>query len=163
MTEPKITNNNGSRDLLLPRWTVPLIWAVIVLIIQVLMPWAFAKFGPRFGWTQQTPGWWNLAGIIAVVIGLGLYAWCLVFYSPPALVRDGPYRISRNPMYVSGLFVWFGWVVTYGSPVVFLALVVLWVMFAFRVIPHEERLLEDLFGDEYLEYKKSVRRWIGWI
>jgi protein-S-isoprenylcysteine O-methyltransferase Ste14 len=33
--------------------------------------------------------------------------------------------------------------------------------FAFRVIPHEEGLLEELFGDEYLECKRTVRRWIG--
>jgi protein-S-isoprenylcysteine O-methyltransferase Ste14 len=33
-------------------------------------------------------------------------------------------------------------------------------MFAFRVIPYEERQLEALFGDNYLDYKRSVRRWI---
>jgi protein-S-isoprenylcysteine O-methyltransferase Ste14 len=64
-------------------------------------------------------------------------------------------------MYVSGLFVWLGWTVFYGSPAVFVGLVLLWSVFTFRVIPHEERQLEGLFGDEYLEYKSSVRRWIG--
>jgi protein-S-isoprenylcysteine O-methyltransferase Ste14 len=172
-----INNNNRNdkshRELLLPRWAIPLVWAVIVLIIQVLLPWAIAKFGPRFCWTQLTPDWWNLTGLIAVVVGLALYTWCLVFhfrsyrnsvrvgFSPPHLVTSGPYRVSRNPMYVSGLFVWLGWTIFYGSPAVFIALVLLWSVFAFRVIPHEERLLEGLFGDNYIEYKRSVGRWIG--
>jgi len=64
-------------------------------------------------------------------------------------------------MYVSALFAWLGWTVFYGSPAVFAALVLLCSVFAFRVIPHEERLLEALFGDDYLEYKRSVRRWVG--
>ncbi len=64
-------------------------------------------------------------------------------------------------MYVSGLFTWLGWVVFYGSPAVLVALVLLWSGFTFRVIPHEERQLEALFGDDYREYKRSVRRWIG--
>ena len=64
-------------------------------------------------------------------------------------------------MYASGLFAWLGWTVFYGSPAVFTALLLLWLIFAFRVIPHEERQLEILFGNDYLEYKRSVRRWIG--
>lgn len=163
----------GRRELLLPKWMVPLVWAFIVLVIQILLPWVVARIGPRFGWFQRTPSWWNLTGLIAVTIGLGLYAWCLAFhyksyrasvrvsFSPPHLVVSGPYEISRNPMYVSGLFVWLGWVVFFGSPAVFVVLVFLWTVFAFRVIPHEERLLEGLFGDDYLEYKRSVRRWLG--
>ena len=170
-----LPKRQSRRELLLPRWAIPLVWAVIVLVIQILLPWVIAKLGPRLGWSQLAPAWWNLGGLVAVVIGLALYAWCLVFhfrsyrtavrvgFSPPHLVIAGPYRISRNPMYVSGLFVWFGWVVFYGSPAVFVALVLLWFIFAFRVIPYEERQLEALFGDEYLEYKKSVRRWIGRI
>jgi protein-S-isoprenylcysteine O-methyltransferase Ste14 len=64
-------------------------------------------------------------------------------------------------MYVAGLFTWIGWAIFYGSPAVFIGLALLWSLFTFRVIPYEERQLEALFGDEYLKYKKSVRRWIG--
>jgi protein-S-isoprenylcysteine O-methyltransferase Ste14 len=64
-------------------------------------------------------------------------------------------------MYISGIFTWLGWTVYFGSPAVLIALFLLWAMFAFRVIPHEERLLEELFDEEYLEYKRTVRRWIG--
>jgi protein-S-isoprenylcysteine O-methyltransferase Ste14 len=110
-------NPKEHRGLFLPRWAIPLVWAAIVGVIQLLLPWVIALLGPRFGWSQLTPAWWNMAGLIAVVIGLVLYAWCLAFhfrsyrtsvrvgFSPPHLVIGGPYQISRNPMYVSGLFV----------------------------------------------------------
>ena len=169
MENPK---RKDRRELFLPKWAVPLVWTVIVLVIMVFLPWIVAKIGPRFGWSQQIPEWWNLMGLFVVVTGLGLYAWCLVFhyksyrdavrisFSPPHLVSTGPYRISRNPMYVAGLCTWLGWTVFYGNPAVFVILILLWSVFSFRVIPHEERLLEALFGDEYLAYKRSVRRWI---
>ena len=169
----KNQQRNDSRELFLPRRLIPVVWAAIILIIHVLLPWAFARIGPRFGWTQQDPGWWNLAGLVVAAIGVVLYVWCLVFhyrsyrtsvrvgFTPPHLVIAGPYRFSRNPMYVTGLIAWLGWVIFYGSPAVFVGLVLLWVLFTFRVIPYEERQLEGLFGDEYLEYKRSVPRWIG--
>jgi protein-S-isoprenylcysteine O-methyltransferase Ste14 len=102
-----------------------------------------------------------------------MYTWCLVFhfrsyrapvragFAPPQLVIAGPYQYSRNPMYVSALFAWLGWAVFFGSPAVFIALVLLWSAFALRVIPLEERQLEQLFGEDYREYKRSVPRWIG--
>lgn len=173
MMKPELPKRKGRHELILPRWAIPLVWAVIVLVIQILLPWAIARLGPGLGRSQLAPSWWNLSGLIAVAIGLALHAWCLAFhfrsyrasvrvgFTPPHLVTAGPYRFSRNPMYVSGLFVWFGWTVFYGSPAVFVALVLLWSIFAFRVIPQEERQLEALFGDDYLEYKRSVRRWIG--
>ena len=163
----------GPHKLILPRWATPLVWAVLVLVIQILLPWAIAKLGPHFGWSQVAPGKWNLAGLIAVAIGLALYAWCLAVHfmsypasvriglSPPHLVVAGPYKFSRNPMYLSGLFAWLGWMIFYGSPAIFVALVLLWSVFAFRVIPLEERQLQAMFGDDYLDYKRSVHRWIG--
>jgi protein-S-isoprenylcysteine O-methyltransferase Ste14 len=162
-----------SRELILPRWAIPFVWAVLVLAIQVLLPWAIAKIGPRLGWSEVAPGKWNITGLIAVAIGLGLYVWCLaihfinypasvrVGFSPPLLVVAGPYRFSRNPMYLSALIAWVGWTIFYGSPSIFVALVLLWSVFAFRVIPFEERQLQAMFGDDYLEYKRSVPRWMG--
>ena len=160
-------------EVYLPKWTVPFFWAAIVLVIQILLPFFMSLLGHRIGWFEQSPSLWNIIGLIAVIIGLALYGWCLSFhfktyrssvrlgFSPPTLVINGPYTISRNPMYVSGLFVWFGWVVFYGSPAVFIAFLLLYLIFSFRVIPGEEHQLEELFGEDYQEYKKSVRKWLG--
>ena len=171
--KPELPKPTGSSELTLPRWAIPLVWAVIVLVIQIILPWLVVSLGPRFGWSQLAPAWWNFTGLIAVAIGLTLYTWCLVIhfrsykssvrigFSPPYLVGTGLYRISRNPMYLSGLITWLGWTIFYGSPAVFVALVLLWAIFSFRIIPNEERQLEELFGNAYLDYKDSVRRWIG--
>jgi protein-S-isoprenylcysteine O-methyltransferase Ste14 len=64
-------------------------------------------------------------------------------------------------MYVSGLFAWLGWTFFYSNLVILIAFLLLWSLFAFRVVPREERQLEELFGEDYLEYKRSVRRWLG--
>lgn len=171
--KPEPHNGDIHRGIALPRWAIPLVWGMIVFLIQVLLPWLVAKIGPRFGWSEEMPAAWNFIGLIGVAAGLSMYAWCLehhfrsyrdsvrVSFSPPHLVISGPYVISRNPMYVSGLFTWLGWTVYFGSPAVLVVLLLLWAIFTFRVIPYEERLLEELFGEEYLEYKRTVRRWIG--
>jgi protein-S-isoprenylcysteine O-methyltransferase Ste14 len=165
--------NNSRSGLMLPKWAVPLFWGIIILAIHFLLPWAVSRLGPNYGWIQGNPAWWNLAGLIPMVIGLALYIWCLVFhfrtyrtsvrfgFSPPHLVTDGPYQLSRNPMYLSALFAWLGWVVFYGSPAVLAAFALLWSLFAFRVVPQEERQLRKIFGEEYTEYQRSVGRWIG--
>jgi protein-S-isoprenylcysteine O-methyltransferase Ste14 len=157
----------------IPKWAIPIVWGIIVLIIMVILPWAVSLLGVRYGWVQGMPAAWNYVGLVAVVMGLSTYIWSLVFhyktyrapvnvgFDPPHLVVAGPYQISRNPMYVAGLFTWIGWVIFYGSPAVLIGFAFLWTMFTVRVIPYEERQLEGLFGSEYLAYKKSVRRWLG--
>lgn len=170
--KPDHLHSNTNQKLSIPRWAAPLVWAAIVLVIQILLPWAVARLAPRIGWFQLAPSWWNLAGLVAVAAGLAMYAWCLSFhfksyrasvrlsFSPPQLVTGGPYQISRNPMYLSGLLVWFGWTIYYGSPAVLIASILLWLLFALRVVPEEERRLEALFGEEYLTYQRSVGRWV---
>jgi len=170
---PRNNPTKGNREIKLPRWAIPIVWAIIVLVIMIILPWIVSMLGPRYGWGHGVPATWNFTGLVAVVMGLAMYVWCLVFhfksyrdairigFTPPHLVVTGPYRYSRNPMYIAGLFAWIGWTVFYESPAVFIGLVFLWSMFTFKVIPYEERQLEALFRDEYLKYKKSVRRWIG--
>lgn len=77
-----------------------------------------------------------------------------------AIVVQGPYRFTRNPMYLGllllylGVAGWFG----FAGPLV-LAPVLVWVISAY-VIAREERYLERKFGGEYLRYKTQVRRWL---
>jgi len=77
-----------------------------------------------------------------------------------SIVRSGVYRISRNPMYVGFLFLLIGWSVALANIVafVFLPLYILY-MNRFQIIP-EERILASKFGNEYMNYKQSVRRWL---
>jgi protein-S-isoprenylcysteine O-methyltransferase Ste14 len=76
------------------------------------------------------------------------------------IVCTGPYRFSRNPIYLAftllqlGIAAWvnsLGLLVTLAPAVALMALI---------VIPREERYLEARFPSEYLPYKRSVRRWL---
>jgi len=77
-----------------------------------------------------------------------------------ALVTDGPYRFTRNPMYLGFTLVYLGLAAWANSawPVVFLP-AVLGTMH-FGVIRREEAYLERLFGEEYRAYCRRVRRWV---
>ena len=77
-----------------------------------------------------------------------------------ALVTDGPYRFTRNPMYVGMAFLFLGLAFALGALValVFLPLVIL--IIDRVVIAREEPYLERRFGAEYADYKSRVRRWL---
>lgn len=82
-------------------------------------------------------------------------------YKPTtAIVTDGPYRFSRNPIYVSDAVIYAGLALGLNAiwPLVLLPVVV-WIMQS-GVISQEEQYLERKFGEEYLRYKRSVHRWI---
>ena len=77
-----------------------------------------------------------------------------------ALVTDGPYRYSRNPIYVALTLIYCGIGVTADSGwVLGLAMPLLAVM-RLGVIAPEERYLEAKFGDSYRHYMGRVRRWL---
>lgn len=79
---------------------------------------------------------------------------------PTSLVTSGPFRLSRNPVYLGMASILLGVAVVQGTlvapafPVIFIMLIELF------IIPGEERMLEKIFGERYREYKKSVRRWV---
>ncbi len=77
-----------------------------------------------------------------------------------AIVTDGIYRLSRNPMYVSLAFVYLGIACWVNSLWILLLMVPVLVVVDQGIIKREEQYLEQKFGDEYLRYKSEVRRWI---
>ena len=79
---------------------------------------------------------------------------------PTALVIEGPYRFTRNPMYLGVATALLGVAIYLGDILGFLAPIVFFAFVSLRFIPREEKLMEKLFGKKYLEYKKKVRRWI---
>ncbi len=77
-----------------------------------------------------------------------------------SLVVEGPYRFSRNPIYL-GFTLFYGGITALASSLPS-ALLLPFVLVVMRrgVIEREERYLEREFGEEYLRYKARVRRWI---
>jgi len=76
------------------------------------------------------------------------------------LVINGLYRISRNPMYLGMLLMLIAWCLWLGNPVNLL-LVGLFVIVinTLQIIP-EESVLQKHFGQQYIDYKNRVRRWL---
>lgn len=77
-----------------------------------------------------------------------------------SLQTDGVYAISRNPMYVGLLFIHLGITCFIGNwwNIILIPLLI-FIMQAY-VIKSEEKYLERAFGNEFIEYKKRVRRWL---
>ena len=77
-----------------------------------------------------------------------------------ALVAAGPYRFTRNPMYLGMALLYAGLAVAFDGPLALALLAVALLVIRTQVIAREERYLERKFGDEYLAYKARVRRWL---
>ena len=76
------------------------------------------------------------------------------------LVREGPFRISRNPMYLALLILLFGIAVLMGSVWLFLSVAALFFTLHYGVVQPEEAYLARKFGDDFEDYRLSVRRWL---
>lgn len=70
------------------------------------------------------------------------------------------YRLTRNPMYLGLLLVLVGWAIVLGSVSSFIVLPLFVVILTVQQIIPEEKVLEQKFGQQYRDYKQSVRRWL---
>ncbi len=78
---------------------------------------------------------------------------------PERMIETGPYRYTRNPMYLGHLIFMAGLAVTFLSWFAVLLFLVRAGWFHQRVL-HDESRLEKLFGAGYLDYQRRVKRWI---
>ena len=112
-----------------------------------------------------------IAGLVLVIVGvafafsaLGIFkkrsTTTIPFETPTSLVMSGPYRFTRNPMYVGLTLIYLGVAGTRAElwPVIVLPVLLAYVNFI--VIPVEEQHLREAFGDSYAQYSARVRRWL---
>ena len=76
------------------------------------------------------------------------------------IVREGSFGFSRNPLYLALLLLLGGIAVLQCSIWLVFALIILFILLERFAVRPEEKYLADKFGDDYLDYKASVRRWI---
>ena len=76
------------------------------------------------------------------------------------IVQTGLYRISRNPMYLGMFCLLTGWAIYLAVLSPFLLLPIFIVVLTQQQIIPEEKILEEKFGEPYLNYKQQVRRWL---
>ncbi|MGE4064984.1 MAG: isoprenylcysteine carboxylmethyltransferase family protein [Rhodospirillaceae bacterium] len=111
-------------------------------------------------------------GLVLIVVGVALAAWARLIFARrgaeilPAsrinskLVEEGPFRVSRNPMYLGGLAAALGIALAVGTLPFFLVPAFLFWILARHFIPFEEAKMERQFEGAYRAYKARVRRWI---
>ncbi|MDH4107599.1 MAG: isoprenylcysteine carboxylmethyltransferase family protein [Gammaproteobacteria bacterium] len=126
----------------------------------------------RFPLATLIPPPWNWFGAALIAVGILVIAGPAIafmrarttirpFHDSSALVRTGLYACTRNPMYVGMAGILVGVAVLTGSLSPFLMPVLFVPVMNRRVIRHEEEMLAERFGDEYLEYRGRVPRWLG--
>lgn len=114
---------------------------------------------------------YRYAGIVLMALAVALVVWAallfrragtgIVPFSPATvLVTAGPYRYTRNPMYLGLAGTLLGAAVLMGSMTPFVVIPAFMALIADRFIAGEEAMLERSFGRQYLEYKSRVRRWL---
>ncbi len=112
-----------------------------------------------------------LAGAAISIVGLVFGGWALGAFvaakTTPhpnhpvnSLVTWGPYRVSRNPMYVGLSVGTVGIALVANTPWILAALLLVWLALRRLVIGREEAYLERRFGDEYRSFKARTRRWL---
>ena len=132
---------------------------------------AVHRFVPLHLWPAGAPPAVRAIAWILIAVSLGLAASAVFLFRragttpnpmepTTAIVVHGPYRFTRNPMYVSLVALYVGVTLFVNSawPLILLPAVVLLVQR--QVIAREEAYLEAKFGEEYRAYKARVRRWI---
>ena len=143
------------------------------LISVAILPGLVALFLP---WLVVRPESWPtglaLVGLVPLVLGLGLAAWCVMLFAtrgrgtpapwdaPRRFVAIGPYRLMRNPMYLGMGAVVLGEAVLFASWPLALYLIVLVLVWHAFVVLWEEPSLERTFGEEYRTYRAQVPRWL---
>ncbi|MEO0822703.1 MAG: methyltransferase [Pseudomonadota bacterium] len=111
-------------------------------------------------------------GRLLIAAGLGLALWAALAFArarttiiprerPSGLVATGPFRYTRNPIYVADLLILAGWVLTTGQPI---ALVMIWALkqiLETRFVLLEETVLTVDLGESYRSWAATVPRWLG--
>lgn len=137
---------------------------LIVLGAMVLSELLGRAVGAHFA----RPDW--LAWVL-IIPGLGLVYWAHEYFvkhrTPAApwraarsLVSGGPFRLTRNPMYVGGLLIQAGVGCLRANPVYLIMLVPTWAVLHYGVVLREERYLLKRFGAPYQEFMDATRRWL---
>lgn len=112
-----------------------------------------------------------LMGLIFLALGVGLVMWAFNEFqkhktpviptsTPTAFVADGPYRFTRNPMYLGLTLILASIGFWIGSLPLLLAAPAFLLIINQTYIPYEEAKLKRIFGTSYEQYLSKVRRWI---
>lgn len=148
-------------------------WTVGAVAAHGAIPFALSRVGDGARPARPALAAARGVGLLAVAAGAALMAWALSTHyqaaaqgwaldsrlTPTYLLRRGPYRLSRNPMYAGEAAVWLGWALVYRRPAVWAGFAVLCAALR-KITRWEERRLLVRFGANYEDYVREVPRWV---
>lgn len=146
------------------RIVIPPVWFLLGLIVVFL----FDRYYPVASFASSLV---SGAGVLLVLLGLlsvissaRLFSKAdtgiVPFSEATALVTSGAFRFSRNPMYLGMVFVLLGTALIVGTGAGLLVAPVFMLIIQYRFILDEERMMREVFGEEYERYCAGVRRWL---
>jgi len=142
----------------------PLVWA-LAAIVGVALSWLVPlPFVP-----VAVPAAWFGGAVFA--LALALFAWAVAIMTRAgsnvptnmpsiSIVDSGPYRFTRNPIYLAMMLSLIGLAIAFDSVWSLVALVLFFLVIRYGVVAREEAYLERKFGDVYRSYRARVRRWV---
>ena len=133
-------------------------------IVQTLL--GGAAISTLFSYPITHPGTWARTSVVVLswtlfLPGASLRLWSTLYIGRKKshlLVREGPYSICRNPLYLGSFLLWLSVALLLESPAVLASAVACAVSYRLWVVPREETFLGGLFGEDYARYLKEVPR-----
>lgn len=112
------------------------------------------------------PGTWERTGVVVLswlffLPGAVFRLWATLYIGRKKshlLVREGPYSVCRNPLYLGSCLLWLAAGILLESPAVLLGVLLACLTYVRWVVPREEAFLSGLFGEEYQRYLREVPR-----
>lgn len=155
-----MANENVSKN----KRLLPPVYFIVAIALMLLLHF----FVPVTSWLPRP---WRAAGLLLISIGLSLNVVAdrqfkshnttvKPFQPSSALVTDGIFHFTRNPMYLGMVvvLVGIGIILATVSPIIVILIFAWWINTRFIVL--EEQSLTEQFGQAYIEYRSKVRRWL---
>lgn len=141
----------------------------IILILCMALAYVLSHYFPVYtlpAIITQSYVYVSTAGVLIALLGIWQFKVAKTTIDPKRpdkvsnIVSSGIYRLTRNPMYLGMLIVLIAAVFKFADLSGSLAIILFISYITLFQIKPEERMIEKLFGEEYLAYKNQVRRWL---
>lgn len=140
----------------------------LLLLLSLIGMIAVSRLSSSTIWLQQP---FDDSGLVVTAIGILLPVWAarifkqretniLPYRDPEKIVTEGPFKFSRNPMYLGMLLVLTGVAIKLGNVESFGFVALFFCVANWWYIPFEEERMSAVFGEQFETYKSNVRRWI---
>ncbi|MDI6742478.1 MAG: isoprenylcysteine carboxylmethyltransferase family protein [Smithella sp.] len=143
-------------------------YPLLIMIVLLALCWGISLIFPLnlgLGLMGKVAGFLiAFVGIFLLIIATGLFmarkTTVMPTRAPDKLVTEGIYRITRNPMYLGMLLILSGFPLMMDTIIGLICPAIFFFLMDRIVIPREEKVVEGVFGKDYLDYKSLKRRWI---